>query len=261
VPFDSFAWAEWVEPILKKKMFSDGGFTLSPYDGKPVKSGISVCSHPAAILCLSSDNWDRAKGLSWLAENKTLLLEESLNLGGWLDTENGVMFLEPVWVFPEHLMDACLLVASANGRRSVYNLGTRELIYLNAAADSNTASQLNWDALDLEQHRREYFLEGCTLLKNLFPPELIAKWRAWSLANAKSVGMKLDACSDNTWVYQKPNERHAYTMVDGDALRRELPEMFEWYRALIPILSAITLQTVVPSPFKKSDINVLVYDN
>jgi hypothetical protein len=257
----SLAWAEWIEPVLKKKMFSDGGFTLTPSDARPVKSGISVCSDPAAILCLSSGNWDRARVLSWLAENKARLQQHDLNLGGWLDSEHGVMFLELVWVFPEHLKEACLLVASANGRRSVYNLGKKELIYLNDATGSNTAPHLNWNAINLEQHRREYFLEGCTLVRNLFAPELIAEWRTWSLANAKSAGVKLDACSDSTWVYQKPNERHAYTMVDGDALRRELPEMFEWYRALIPILSAITMQTVVPSPFKKSDINVLVYDN
>src|SRR5258706_3366247 len=141
VPFDSPAWAEWIEPILKKKMFSDGGFTLSPCDATPVKTGISVCSDPAAILCLPSDNWDKGKVLSWLAENKARLEHNSLNLGGWMDSENGLMYLEPVWVFPEHLKAACLLVASANGRRSVYNLGKRELIYLNAATASNTTPQ------------------------------------------------------------------------------------------------------------------------
>jgi hypothetical protein len=199
--------------------------------------------------------------LSWLADSKERLEQDSLNLGGWMDSENGVMYLELVWVFPEHLKAACLLVASANGRRSVYNLGKRELIYLNAATDPIAAPHLNRNAINLEQHRREYFLEGCTLVKDLFPPELIEKWRDWSIGNAQSVGLKLDACSDSTWAYQKPNERHAYTMVDGDSLRQQLPEMFEWYRALIPIISAITLQNVVASPFKKSDINVLVYDN
>src|SRR5438876_1869762 len=135
IPSDSRRWAEGIEPMLKKKMFSDGGFTLSPYNAKPVKSGISVCSDPAAILCLSSDNWDSAQVLAWLAENKERLEQHKLNLGGWLDSAHGVMFLELVWVFPEHLKDACLLVAAANGRQSVYHLGKRELIYLNTATD------------------------------------------------------------------------------------------------------------------------------
>lgn len=259
--FDSLAWAQWMEPILKKKIFSDGGFTLSPDNAKPVTSGISVCADPTASLCLSSDHWDSEKVLCWLAENKPRLADHSLHLGGWLDAEHRLIFLELVWVFPEHLQEACLTVASAKGRRAVYHLGNRELIYVTAATDGNATPQVNWHTSTLEHHRKEYFLEGCTLVKNLFPPELIARWRNWSLNNARSAGFKLDAMADTTWVYQKPNERHAYTLVDGEALRQQLPEMFEWYHAMIPFLSAITMQHVVASPFKKSDINVLVYDN
>src|SRR5207302_1709854 len=64
IPSDSRGWAEWIEPILKKKMFLDGGFTLFPRTATPIESGISVCSDPAAILCLPSDNWDQSQVLS-----------------------------------------------------------------------------------------------------------------------------------------------------------------------------------------------------
>ena len=49
-------------------------------------------------------------------------------------------------------------------------------------------------------------------------------------------------------------------MVGGRAVKTHLPEMVLWYRALVPLISVVTFQDVVVSPYPESDINVLLYD-
>jgi 2OG-Fe(II) oxygenase superfamily len=114
--------------------------------------------------------------------------------------------------------------------------------------------------LNLERHRREYSLEGATVVTGIFPPRLIEHWRRWALAHARRVGLVVDGVACDDWTYQRPGDRHNYVMVPGRAVEEHLPEMLHWYQALIPTVSAVTFQDVVPSPYEDSRVNVLVYD-
>jgi hypothetical protein len=114
--------------------------------------------------------------------------------------------------------------------------------------------------LNLERHRREFFLEGATVLTGLFPPRLIEHWRRWALAHARAVGQVLDGRAGHDWVYNREGDRHAYVMVRGRVVEAHLPEMGHWYQALVPTVSILTHQDVVASPYEDSRLNLLVYD-
>jgi hypothetical protein len=114
--------------------------------------------------------------------------------------------------------------------------------------------------LNLDEHRRDYFLDGVTIVKDLFPASLIARWRDWAVRYSGTAGRRLDATAGDDWTYQLPGDQHAYSLISGSAIREHLPEMLHWYEALIPTVSAVTHQDVVPSPYPCSDVNILVYD-
>lgn len=237
---------------MRRALHEEGGFTMDA-TGVPVRQGLAVCADPATILSFPSDRWPADAVARWLGTHLDRVESGDVHLGGWNDVSTRTVYLEISYVFPRHLREACLAVAVANRRRAVFDLGSRQVIDVPWSMRGVLAP-----AVDLERHRREYAVDGVTLLHDLFPPERIAAWRRWALQD-KGLGAGLDAVADASWVFQRLDQRHAYTMIDGVTLRDHLPDMVAAHD-LVPLLSAITLRDVVISPYPASGINVLVYD-
>lgn len=253
-----------LEALMRREVQRHGGFTTD-WTGAPVREGLAVCADPATILSFSEDQWPAEAVSSWLLAHEGRLRSGGVYLGGWHDIDRRTVHLELSYVFPREHRTACLAVAVAHRRRAIFDLGERRVIAVPASMDALVAPppasgpRAALSPANLERHRREYFLDGYTLLPNLFPAETIARWRDWAMRH-KALGLHLDAVADETWVYQAPAQRHAYAMIDGLVIGEHLPDMVDCYRDLAAVLSEITFQTVVASPYPRSGVNLLVYD-
>jgi hypothetical protein len=254
-----------MEFAMRREVYENGGFTITA-TGAPVSEGLAVCADPNTIYKFSDDSWTPAVIQKWLESQKSRLAVGDVVLGGWHDVANHTIYLELSFVFPEQLQTACLAVAVANQRQAIFNLRTQETISVPKSMSSLfTKSKQTMESkdlmktVDLERHRREYMIDGFTLLDDLFPPETNEKWRQWGLDH-QNLGQNLDATSDETWVYQEPNQRHAYIMLNGNTIQTHMPDMLEWYSKLTPLLSSITMRDVVTAPYAVSGVNLLVYN-
>lgn len=113
--------------------------------------------------------------------------------------------------------------------------------------------------LDWERHRREYFYDGLTVLPGIVPLEIVERWRDQALAAAEICGINRDFDANDVDVLGDGGH-YKYVVIDGFGVRRHLSSMVDWYKALVPLVAAVTLQDVLTSPHGgRSDVNVLVY--
>jgi hypothetical protein len=112
---------------------------------------------------------------------------------------------------------------------------------------------------ELDRRRHEYWYDGLTVLPDAFAREC-ANWRGWALSTGKTLAVSVDGVADDTWAYQEAGHRHCYLMIDGRAIKEQLPGMHRAYLDFLPVLQKVVSPLAVPSPFPPSDANILVYE-
>lgn len=112
--------------------------------------------------------------------------------------------------------------------------------------------------LNLEHHRREYFYNGATLIPEAIDAELIRVWRQRAFRLASSQGLRRDLQASKKDVLGDGGDYH-YRVFDGLLVQKHWPEMLACYRALVGLVSAVTLENVRTSPYERSAVNVLMY--
>jgi hypothetical protein len=113
---------------------------------------------------------------------------------------------------------------------------------------------------DLTRHIREYHYDYVTVVDSVMVPSLCdsLRERIERLIGAGQVklvdhhGRGTDAVSDS-------GGRYLHHIFEGDDIRLHLPELTAVYHAVLPLVSSITSQDVVLSPYPRSDINIKVY--
>jgi hypothetical protein len=115
-----------------------GGFTLDHDSGRPLSSGIAVCADPELAWSFPFRSWDEPQVIRWLATQRPRLAEGDVHVGGWLEDE-GLAWLELVWVLPERLGPAALTLGKLHGQHAVFDLRRRRLIVVDHA-DASTGS-------------------------------------------------------------------------------------------------------------------------
>jgi hypothetical protein len=114
--------------------------------------------------------------------------------------------------------------------------------------------------IDMRGHQAQLVADGMTVLPpGIFPPAVIRNWRTFAFDHARPLGVNIQATASG-WAYNRDGERHSYAMIDGTVVKARLPEMYSWYQALISLVSVLTFDDVVTSPYPLSDVNVLLYD-
>lgn len=113
---------------------------------------------------------------------------------------------------------------------------------------------------DLARLRHDYHYKKFCVIEDLLPAHiceeilqkvtrLIAEKKAISLNFS---GLGSDQVLDGGGVYQ-------HKVIDGDVCRIYFPELVAFYHSMTPLVSVITDQDVVVSPYPKSDINIKIY--
>ncbi|NID16174.1 hypothetical protein [Luteibacter yeojuensis] len=113
---------------------------------------------------------------------------------------------------------------------------------------------------DLARHMREYHYDYVTVIDGVMADELCAVLverieRLIGEGRVKLVdhqGLGTEAVSDS-------GGRYLHHIFEGDDIRRHLPELTAVYQAVLPLISSMTSQDVVLSPYPRSDINIKVY--
>lgn len=112
----------------------------------------------------------------------------------------------------------------------------------------------------LEEHVREYHYDYATVLDGLMSEaqceELVRRINhliaAGKIKLVNHEGKGAAAVSD-------VGGRYLHHIFEGEDVRRHLPELTAVYRAVLPLVAAVTTQDAVLSPYPRSDINIKVY--
>jgi hypothetical protein len=123
--------------FLRRLIAAEGGFTVDETTRVLLRSGIAVCADPTLAVSFDWRRWDDGEVTAWLTTVQDRLAGGDVHLGGWLDPNRRWVWLEPVWVLPEHLRPAAVALAKLHGQRAVFDLRHRRLIPIGATSDSS----------------------------------------------------------------------------------------------------------------------------
>lgn len=114
--------------------------------------------------------------------------------------------------------------------------------------------------LDLDRHRREYTYDLVTVLNGILPNvvcnTLVA--RIDSIISEKRIQL-VDHFGKGTIRELDAGGRYLHHIFKGPDIRLHLPELEAAYHTLVPLVSAVTMQDVIVSPYPDSDINIKAY--
>lgn len=112
----------------------------------------------------------------------------------------------------------------------------------------------------LDKHIREYHYDFATVIDGVMCTSQCAELvgRINRLINADKVKL-VDHQGRGTSAVSDTGGRYLHHIFEGDDVRRHLPEIAAVYRALLPMVAAVTSQDAVLSPYPRSDINIKVY--
>jgi hypothetical protein len=104
-----------------------------------MRDGVAVCADPGLSWTFRFDEWDDGLVAAWIAALRPRLEQGDVHLGGWLHRAARFVWLELVWVLPEHLLPAALAIGRLHGQQAVFHLRRAELLLLAEGADEACA--------------------------------------------------------------------------------------------------------------------------
>ncbi|HEY4293842.1 hypothetical protein [Luteibacter sp.] len=113
---------------------------------------------------------------------------------------------------------------------------------------------------DLTRHVRDYHYDYVTVVDEVMGSALCKtlRQRIESLIDKDQVRL-VDHQGLGTEAVSDAGGRYLHHIFEGEDVRRHLPELTAVYHAILPMVSAITSQDVVLSPYPRSNINIKVY--
>lgn len=111
--------------------------------------------------------------------------------------------------------------------------------------------------MTLKDHRLTWQTWGLTLLRGAVDRTVVDRW-VERLADYTGQWTRVDADTDDEPVEGHGTHRH-YSLLDGDAVRRVLPELFGWYHGIRWWAEDVTERSVIVSPYSRSSVNVKLY--
>jgi hypothetical protein len=114
-------------------MMVRGGFTYNPISPDVPSTGIAVSIYGEREKPYTSEDFDQ-NGERYIqeffAKNAKILKRPNHYVGGWHDTEKGIVYLDISVVVPEDDLDTAIDWGVNHNQESVYNLRTGETIYV-----------------------------------------------------------------------------------------------------------------------------------
>ena len=117
---------------LHRRLRDEGGFTLHPETGEQPSSGYAVCVDQRLSRGIAWDAWDHHNVARWLSSLASDLRRGSHFLGGWLDPDNGCVWLEVVVVVPEDQRAAAFRLANREGQQAMFDLASATVVPVGA---------------------------------------------------------------------------------------------------------------------------------
>lgn len=127
-----FALAKIAQGAFNRLVSTPDGFTIT-LSNRPAEEGFAVGGIQARSLVLDSSTTAvaaRQRVRLWLIENEHLLRTEGMHLGGWLDTETSLYWLDFVRVFGADERDAAVAAGLAADQIAIWSLHEAEEIRL-----------------------------------------------------------------------------------------------------------------------------------
>jgi len=124
---DAVRGAAGVTTGLLGKLETDGGFSES-LDGQSPSGGYMVALDKNAEAVYDSENLTDADILDFVMEHYDPLNKPDAYLGGWLDTDEGKVYLDVSFNIQDR--DEALAAAAEADQLAIYDLGSGESIYL-----------------------------------------------------------------------------------------------------------------------------------
>lgn len=109
---------------------SKGGFTIT-LDGAEPQTGFSVAVWPDRSLVVDSGTGQhelRWRVRNWLSHNADILPEPGVHIGGWRDSDTGLIWLDFVKVFDPAERDAAIEAGVAANQIAIWSLHDAEEI-------------------------------------------------------------------------------------------------------------------------------------
>jgi hypothetical protein len=108
----------------------NGGFTITP-DGARVKEGFAVAiGTESTVVPAEKFFTDRAAAKeaikSFLRSNAEVFSQPGMHIGGWHDTERGMVVFDPVQVFPKDHEAEAVLAGRQRDQIAIYSLARRQ---------------------------------------------------------------------------------------------------------------------------------------
>jgi hypothetical protein len=113
---------------LRELLDRQGGFTVRLRSGRQVSSGISVGIRPERSISFAADEWSDHSVDEWVIAATGQPRWRPSAIGGWVDPDTGVVWLDHVRVVPASLRSLALLLGRASKQRCVFDLGRGQTV-------------------------------------------------------------------------------------------------------------------------------------
>jgi len=113
---------------------------------------------------------------------------------------------------------------------------------------------------NLAKHGGEYQYDYATVIDGIMSDEMcgVLRTRINEIIAHKKVKL-VDHCGLGNSAVSDSGGRYLHHIFQGADVREHLPELVTLYRAILPLVSAVTNRDAVLSPHDRSDINIKVY--
>ena len=109
-----------VEAMLKAA--KEGGFTYEYYGMKSVTHGLSVGAFPEHSGVFDVMTMKKSDVETWLKQNKRLLTDKRVKVGGWFDKDTNQIWLDAVRVYPQEQRGIAIRMGRKKNQKYIADL-------------------------------------------------------------------------------------------------------------------------------------------
>lgn len=125
-------WTAGVASTAVSRIDTHGGFTINPTTHAEPTEGYAVSKWPEKSLIFKRAGMHPARVARnirrWLIQNKAMMDEPMVHIGGWYDQESGNVYLDFSVVHPKNAKAAAIADAKRHNQKAIYSLHEQEEI-------------------------------------------------------------------------------------------------------------------------------------
>jgi DNA topoisomerase-1 len=218
---------------MSRAVKTSGGFTLDDRTGKGLTDGYSVGVFPEHSGTFDAKEFTKQKAKAWLAQNRRLIKDPRIMVGGWHDTETGKVWLDLVRIYPKHQKDIALGVGRKRNQIAIADLeaisrGDWDNAIINTGGDGLTkAARMRFFLLrgDVTPEELVNAVQNRTIAKlfsqlyKAFDESKVKRDQKGKFSTKTGIGTGVTQDKDKTWRNSKGEEAHPDLVARAKELR------------------------------------------